>query len=160
MFSSHRYEQILNQKRLDDILTGCADFDIQFFANCLLSTMTHDKSCHLLYQTYFFFLKVEMWVEERGNSLVVPVMPWEQFSEEVTTKFGMKHLLTAITQYLHETGKVITHTQTHTQPHLNTHTYIICASLSHSLIMTCAASLSSFDSTSSITYMCVVQAFT
>ena len=53
-----------------------------------------------------FWVEVENWAEERGNSLLVPVMPWEEFSEEVTQKFGMKHLLNSITQYLHESGKV------------------------------------------------------
>lgn len=54
-----------------------------------------------------FWVEVENWVEERGNALLVPVMHWEEFSEEVTQRFGMKHLLVLITQYLHESGKVI-----------------------------------------------------
>nr|KAG5696736.1 hypothetical protein BaRGS_028856 [Batillaria attramentaria] len=54
-----------------------------------------------------FWVEVETWVEERGNALIVPVMQWEEFSEEVTQRFGMKHLLNSITQYLHESGKVL-----------------------------------------------------
>ncbi|XP_070173015.1 malignant fibrous histiocytoma-amplified sequence 1 homolog isoform X1 [Littorina saxatilis] len=54
-----------------------------------------------------FWVEVENWLEERGNALVVPVMPWDEFSEEVTSRFGMKHLLISITQYLHESGKVL-----------------------------------------------------
>ncbi|XP_025080166.1 malignant fibrous histiocytoma-amplified sequence 1 homolog isoform X2 [Pomacea canaliculata] len=54
-----------------------------------------------------FWAEVENWVEERGNTLLVPIMRWGEFSEEVTQRFGMKHLLVSITQYLHETGKVL-----------------------------------------------------
>ncbi|KAL8583226.1 hypothetical protein ACOMHN_013781 [Nucella lapillus] len=54
-----------------------------------------------------FWVEVENWLEEKGNAMVVPVMRWEEFSEEVTQRFGMKHLLTSITQHLHESGKVL-----------------------------------------------------
>ena len=53
-----------------------------------------------------FWGEVETWVEEAGNAMVVPVMGWEDYSQEVTSRFGMKHLLASITQYLHESGKV------------------------------------------------------
>lgn len=39
--------------------------------------------------------------------MVVPIMPWNEYVEEVTTKFGMKKQIKDITQYLHVTGKVL-----------------------------------------------------
>lgn len=54
-----------------------------------------------------FWLDVETYLEKKGNSMSIPVMEWESYCKEVTQKFGMRHLLKAITQYLHETGKVV-----------------------------------------------------
>jgi hypothetical protein len=39
--------------------------------------------------------------------MVVPILPWDDYVEEVTTKFGMKKQIKDITQYLHVTGKVL-----------------------------------------------------
>ena len=52
-------------------------------------------------------LQVEAYVEDRGNAMAVPVITWEDYSTDITGKFGMKHLLKSITTYLHETGKVL-----------------------------------------------------
>jgi hypothetical protein len=38
----------------------------------------------------------------------VPIMTYTEYSEEVSKKFGMKHLMEQITRYLHDTGKVPT----------------------------------------------------
>ncbi|XP_060560981.1 malignant fibrous histiocytoma-amplified sequence 1 homolog isoform X2 [Ruditapes philippinarum] len=54
-----------------------------------------------------FWLDVESFVEERGNTMVVPIVKYEQLRDEIGDKFGMKHLLNTILQYLHETGKVL-----------------------------------------------------
>lgn len=54
-----------------------------------------------------FWIDVEHFLEDKGNFMAVPVMAWPDYEELVTQKFGMKHLLKAITQYLHESGKVI-----------------------------------------------------
>ena len=32
---------------------------------------------------------------------------WEKYEDEITRRFGMKHLIDQITQYLQETGKLI-----------------------------------------------------
>lgn len=54
-----------------------------------------------------FWLDVESFVEEKGNTMVVPIVRFEVLKEEIGARFGMKHLLTTILQYLHETGKVL-----------------------------------------------------
>ncbi|RUS72809.1 hypothetical protein EGW08_019433, partial [Elysia chlorotica] len=53
---------------------------------------------------------LQVWNEaqqDRGNALSLPVLKWEEFVEEVTSRFGMKHLMKAIAQYLHETGQIM-----------------------------------------------------
>ncbi|XP_050413648.2 malignant fibrous histiocytoma-amplified sequence 1 homolog isoform X1 [Patella vulgata] len=54
-----------------------------------------------------FWVQVETYLEERGIAMAVPVMKWYEYRDEVVGKFGMKHLLNDLTEYLHETGKVI-----------------------------------------------------
>ncbi|XP_005096406.2 malignant fibrous histiocytoma-amplified sequence 1 homolog [Aplysia californica] len=54
-----------------------------------------------------FWLDVQHYIEERGNAMSVPVLKWDDFVEEVTSRFGMKHLMKAIAQYLHETGQIL-----------------------------------------------------
>ncbi|KAK3776900.1 hypothetical protein RRG08_024671 [Elysia crispata] len=54
-----------------------------------------------------FWLDVQHYIEDRGNALSLPVLKWEEFVEEVTSRFGMKHLMKAIAQYLHETGQIM-----------------------------------------------------
>ena len=51
-------------------------------------------------------MQVESYVEEKGWSMQIPFMHFDDYKEEVTVKFGMKHLLEQITQYLHDVGKV------------------------------------------------------
>ena len=55
-----------------------------------------------------FWVDVETYMEEKGNTMVVPIMKYDELKEIVGEKFGMKHLLSTIVQYLHETGKVTT----------------------------------------------------
>ncbi|XP_041349799.1 malignant fibrous histiocytoma-amplified sequence 1 homolog isoform X2 [Gigantopelta aegis] len=54
-----------------------------------------------------FWVEVETYLEERGNTMAVPVMEWDEYAAEISHKFGMKHLIDCITQYLHDTGKVL-----------------------------------------------------
>ena len=54
-----------------------------------------------------FWLDVETFTEEKGNTMVVPVMQFDDYKEMISEKFGMKHLLPTIVQYLHDTGKVM-----------------------------------------------------
>ncbi|KAH3797569.1 hypothetical protein DPMN_151152 [Dreissena polymorpha] len=54
-----------------------------------------------------FWLEVQSFLEEKGNTMVVPVVKYEEIKEEVSAKFGMKHLFATIVQYLHETGKAL-----------------------------------------------------
>ncbi|CAG5116836.1 unnamed protein product, partial [Candidula unifasciata] len=54
-----------------------------------------------------FWLDVRHYVEDRGNSMSFPVLSWEEFQQEVTSRFGMKHLMRPIAQYLHEIGQIL-----------------------------------------------------
>ena len=54
-----------------------------------------------------FWVDVQNYIEEKGNDMVVPVMKWENYFDEMTEKFGMKRMMNDITSYLHETGRVI-----------------------------------------------------
>ena len=53
------------------------------------------------------WVDVENYVEDRGNVLPFPLMTWQDYTDEVSKKFGMKHLMPQITQYMHDIGKVI-----------------------------------------------------
>ncbi|XP_064639362.1 malignant fibrous histiocytoma-amplified sequence 1 homolog [Lineus longissimus] len=53
------------------------------------------------------WLDVECWLEEQGNLMPVPIVSWEEFTDMVSEKFGMRHLMTNIAEYLHETGKIL-----------------------------------------------------
>lgn len=61
----------------------------------------------VLHKVKTFWVDVENYLDEKSNSMVVPIMPWDEYVEEVTTKFGMKKQIKDITQYLHVTGKVL-----------------------------------------------------
>jgi Leucine-rich repeat (LRR) protein/GTPase SAR1 family protein len=53
------------------------------------------------------WLDVECWLEEKGNLMPVPIISWEEFADMVSEKFGMRHLMANIAEYLHETGKIL-----------------------------------------------------
>ena len=55
----------------------------------------------------FRWSEVEDYVEEKAWSMDLPFMRWETYCEEVTKRYGMKHLMVPITHYLHDVGKVI-----------------------------------------------------
>ena len=46
-------------------------------------------------------------MDEKGYTMQVPLVKWDDFVLEITKRFGMKHLIEQITKYLHETGKVL-----------------------------------------------------
>ncbi|KAL8598916.1 hypothetical protein ACOMHN_015495 [Nucella lapillus] len=50
-----------------------------------LEALANDRALfpHVMRVIPTFWVEVENWVEERGNSLLVPVMQWEAFSQEV-----------------------------------------------------------------------------
>ncbi|BFZ00350.1 hypothetical protein BsWGS_03389 [Bradybaena similaris] len=54
-----------------------------------------------------FWLDVRHYIEDRGNSMNFPVLSWAAFEQEVTSRFGMKHLVKSIAQYLHESGQIL-----------------------------------------------------
>lgn len=54
-----------------------------------------------------FWVEVQSYIEEKGNNMVVPIMKYDDFFDEITDKFGMKRMMKDITTYLHETGRVI-----------------------------------------------------
>ena len=54
-----------------------------------------------------FWIDVENYLEEKSNNMVVPIMKWDEYVEEVTGKFGMRKQIRDITHYLHITGKVV-----------------------------------------------------
>ena len=54
-----------------------------------------------------FWLDIETFTEELANTKIVPVMKFEAYKEAVSDKYGMRHLLPTIVQYLHETGKAM-----------------------------------------------------
>ncbi len=53
------------------------------------------------------WVEVENYVDDKGYTMQVPLVKWDDFVAEVTKRFGMKHLIEQITKYLHEVGKVI-----------------------------------------------------
>ncbi|XP_033759416.1 malignant fibrous histiocytoma-amplified sequence 1-like isoform X1 [Pecten maximus] len=54
-----------------------------------------------------FWVEVQNYIEEKGNTMIVPIMKYDDFFDEITDKFGMKRMMKNITCYLHETGRVI-----------------------------------------------------
>ena len=53
------------------------------------------------------WLDVQNYVEDKGNIMKVPLLKWEDYVNDVSSKHGMKHLIGYITTYLHECGKVV-----------------------------------------------------
>ena len=51
--------------------------------------------------------EVENYVDEKGYTMPIPLVSWDDYMAEITKRFGMKHLIDQITRYLHETGKVM-----------------------------------------------------
>ena len=49
---------------------------------------------------------VEQFVEALGEQVSPPVLPWAEYELMVVDRFGLKRVLSAITQYLHDTSKV------------------------------------------------------
>lgn len=54
-----------------------------------------------------FWVEVGSFLEETGNNLEMPVMDWDAYTSLITSKFGMKHLIHTISQYLHDMGKIL-----------------------------------------------------
>lgn len=53
-----------------------------------------------------FWVEVGNFLEEQGNSAAIPVLEWDRYTTLVASKFGMKHLICSISQYLHDMGKI------------------------------------------------------
>lgn len=49
---------------------------------------------------------IERYVEDQGRLLALPVLPWNDYEKMIVSRFGLKRAVPAITQYLHDTGKV------------------------------------------------------
>lgn len=54
-----------------------------------------------------FWVDAEDYIEEKGGNMVKPVLTTEDFKNEVDEKFGMRRMINAMTEYLHEKGKVL-----------------------------------------------------
>ncbi|CAH1781823.1 unnamed protein product [Owenia fusiformis] len=53
------------------------------------------------------WVEVANYIEEKGYAMQVAYMKWDEYVEECSEKFGMRHLMPNITQYLHDSGKVL-----------------------------------------------------
>ena len=98
---SHVYDRVmpvssLNMNGMDAMLQSIEEMATQkeIFPNVLRSIPS-------------LWGEVENYLEDRGYAMKVPVLPWSEYFEQVTKKFGMKHLMGNITQYLHDIGKVV-----------------------------------------------------
>ncbi|CAL1531996.1 unnamed protein product [Lymnaea stagnalis] len=74
-----------------------------------IESLSEDKSLfpNVMRVVPTFWLDVHQYIEDRGNAMVIPVLKFETFEEEVTSRFGMKHLVKSIAEYLHETGQIL-----------------------------------------------------
>ncbi|XP_074657627.1 uncharacterized protein LOC141910751 [Tubulanus polymorphus] len=52
------------------------------------------------------WLEVENLTEEHGNLMPVPIMKWSEFVDMASAKCGMRHLMTNIVEFLHNSGKI------------------------------------------------------
>lgn len=62
---------------------------------------------HVLQRIPSLWDQVERYVEERGRSASFPFLSWKDYEKEVVERFGMKRILTQITQHLHNIGKLL-----------------------------------------------------
>lgn len=62
---------------------------------------------HVLQRIPSLWDQVENYVEERGRSASFPFLTWKDYEKEVVERFGMKRILTQITQHLHNIGKLL-----------------------------------------------------
>ena len=51
--------------------------------------------------------EVVNFVDDQGYAMQIPMMQWDDYATLVTSKFGMRHLIHAMTEYMHDTGKII-----------------------------------------------------
>ncbi|KAK2154300.1 hypothetical protein LSH36_271g02017 [Paralvinella palmiformis] len=51
--------------------------------------------------------EVVNFIDDKGYAMQVPMMRWDEYVALVTGKFGMRHLIQAITEFMHDTGKII-----------------------------------------------------
>ncbi len=81
------------------------------FADLLnaIQSMAEDDGIfpHVLREIPTLWGEVENFVDDRGYAMQIPMMEWDKYEEEVTRRFGMKHMIRSITNYLHDTGKLL-----------------------------------------------------
>ncbi|XP_071163280.1 malignant fibrous histiocytoma-amplified sequence 1 homolog isoform X1 [Mytilus edulis] len=71
-----------------------------------------DNFPNVMQEIKTFWVDAEDYIEEKGVTMVQPVMTFEEFRNEVDEKFGMRRMINAMTEYLHEKGKVLNFSQT------------------------------------------------
>ena len=53
------------------------------------------------------WVEVDNYIDDKGYAMPVPLVRWSDYEDEIIEKFGMKHLLKQITNYLHDIGRII-----------------------------------------------------
>ena len=53
------------------------------------------------------WVEVDNYIDDKGYAMPVPMIQWSEYEDEIIEKFGMKHLLKQITNYLHDIGRII-----------------------------------------------------
>lgn len=112
---SEHLKHCLSLKRLETVVhsavIGISSKENDGFAELLaaVKSMATNKSVyeHVLRRIPSLWDQVESYVEERGKSASFPFLSWKDYEKEVVERFGMKRILTEITQHLHNTGKLL-----------------------------------------------------
>ena len=53
------------------------------------------------------WMEVDNYIDDKGYAMPVPLMKWKDYEDEIIEKFGMKHLIKQISNYLHDIGRII-----------------------------------------------------
>ena len=70
-----------------------------------------DNFPNVMQEIKTFWVDAEDYIEEKGGNMVKPVLSADEFKNEVDEKFGMRRMINAMTEYLHEKGKVLCFSQ-------------------------------------------------
>lgn len=70
-----------------------------------------DNFPNVMQEIKTFWVDAEDYIEEKGTTMVKPLMTVEDFKNEVDEKFGMRRMINSLIEYLHEKGKVLSFAQ-------------------------------------------------
>ncbi|OAF65529.1 hypothetical protein A3Q56_06767 [Intoshia linei] len=88
--------KVNSQESIDDLTSLLISIknNNQLYPNCLKPVSA-------------LWIDIENYIDQYGNGLVIPVLNWDEYSELISSRFGIKSIIHDVTIYLAETGKIL-----------------------------------------------------